>query len=671
MVQMQGGNEVDYPGVISMSCQRSSCAVIERPAGRRGEDREMHLFVNNAINSTYCQEYYLKPSRIQDMVNVNKMPILIVDDDEGIRITFERFLVREGYGPIVTASNVAGALAAVREHVFDLVIFDFTLEGERGVSLLQQLREAGVDCPVVVITGFLDVDSASEIVRMGAFDYVPKPVNKQTLLRFTAQALRHRSLQNEKKRLVSENEQYRRYLEAVFRSVQDAIITVDADMNIIQFNKKAREWMLGPDRESQPPGMISDLHGELGDACREDALQVVNSRSEVNEHRIEFQSINEGKRVVSLNAAPVLDDSNAFKGVVLVAHDITTNGVKRTRDRADFHGYTDSSPAMQEVYSLIENVGKVDTTVLITGESGTGKELAAEALHAESPRRNMPLVKVDCASIPEELLESELFGHKKGAFTGADRDRTGRILKADGGTLFLDEIGDISPRMQLRLLRFLQEQTFYPVGQDKPVQVDVRLITATNADLKDKLKKGLFREDLYYRLRVVEVNLPPLRARREGLPVLINHFFTRFREKLGRDISAISDQAMAALTQYSWPGNVRELEHTIERACVLCTGSTLSLECLPDEITKPNIQRPLRSADEQNNFVEQHQPANESFPASRRIELRSSPALTRDDIVDALRLAGGNKVKAAHLLGIHRSTLYRKISRLRIAVDAT
>ncbi|HDO29988.1 MAG TPA: sigma-54-dependent Fis family transcriptional regulator [Desulfobacteraceae bacterium] len=605
------------------------------------------------------------------MVNVNKMPILIVDDDEGIRITFERFLVREGYGPIVTASNVAGALAAVREHVFDLVIFDFTLEGERGVSLLQQLREAGVDCPVVVITGFLDVDSASEIVRMGAFDYVPKPVNKQTLLRFTAQALRHRSLQNEKKRLVSENEQYRRYLEAVFRSVQDAIITVDADMNIIQFNKKAREWMLGPDRESQPPGMISDLHGELGDACREDALQVVNSRSEVNEHRIEFQSINEGKRVVSLNAAPVLDDSNAFKGVVLVAHDITTNGVKRTRDRADFHGYTDSSPAMQEVYSLIENVGKVDTTVLITGESGTGKELAAEALHAESPRRNMPLVKVDCASIPEELLESELFGHKKGAFTGADRDRTGRILKADGGTLFLDEIGDISPRMQLRLLRFLQEQTFYPVGQDKPVQVDVRLITATNADLKDKLKKGLFREDLYYRLRVVEVNLPPLRARREGLPVLINHFFTRFREKLGRDISAISDQAMAALTQYSWPGNVRELEHTIERACVLCTGSTLSLECLPDEITKPNIQRPLRSADEQNNFVEQHQPANESFPASRRIELRSSPALTRDDIVDALRLAGGNKVKAAHLLGIHRSTLYRKISRLRIAVDAT
>ncbi|NOX80249.1 MAG: sigma-54-dependent Fis family transcriptional regulator [Deltaproteobacteria bacterium] len=605
------------------------------------------------------------------MVNVNKMPILIIDDDEGIRITFERFLVREGYGPIVTVSNVAGALAAVREHVFDLVIFDFTLEGERGITLLKQLRDAGVDCPVVVITGFLDVDSASEIVRMGAFDYVPKPVNKQTLLRFTAQALRHRSLQNEKKRLVSENEQYRRYLEAVFRSVQDAIITVDADMNIIQFNKKAREWMLGPDSESQRPRMIDDLQGELGDACREDALQVVHNRSEVNEHRIEFQSMNEGKRVVSLNAAPIHDDSKAFKGVVLVAHDITTNGVKRNRDRDGFHGYTDSSPAMQEVYSLIENVGKVDTTVLITGESGTGKELAAEALHAESPRRDMPLIKVDCASIPEELLESELFGHKKGAFTGADRDRTGRILKADGGTLFLDEIGDISPRMQLRLLRFLQEQTFYPVGQDKPVQVDVRLITATNADLKDKLKKGLFREDLYYRLRVVEVNLPPLRARREGLPVLINHFFTRFREKLGRDISAISDQAMAALTQYSWPGNVRELEHTIERACVLCTGSTLSLECLPDEITRPNIQRLPQAAGEQNNFVEQRPPAKESFPTSRRVELRTSPSVTRDDIVDALRLAGGNKVKAAHLLGIHRSTLYRKMSRLRIAADAT
>jgi two-component system, NtrC family, response regulator HydG len=209
----------------------------------------------------------------------------------------------------------------------------------------------------------------------------------------------------------------------------------------------------------------------------------------------------------------------------------------------------DNSPAMMEVYNLIENVGKVDTTVLITGESGTGKELTAEALHAESPRRGGSLIKVDCASIPEDLLESELFGHRKGAFTGADRDRTGRILQADGGTLFLDEIGDISPRLQLRLLRFLQERTFYPVGRDTPLKVDVRVITATNADLQDKVNRGLFREDLFYRLRVIEINLPPLRARREGIPLLVNHFLEKFSAKLNREINGISDQAMQAPDQ--------------------------------------------------------------------------------------------------------------------------
>ena len=189
---------------------------------------------------------------------------------------------------------------------------------------------------------------------------------------------------------------------------------------------------------------------------------------------------------------------------------------------------------MQGVYRLIENVGKVDTAVLVTGESGTGKELAAEALHAESKRRDMPLIKVDCASVSEDLLESELFGHRKGAFTGADRNRPGRLLQADHGTLLLDEIGDISSRMQLRLLRFLQEMTFTPVGQDTPVKVDVRIIAATNVDLREKVRQGNFREDLYYRLKVVEIMLPPLRERHDCIPLLVHHFLVKFREKLGR-----------------------------------------------------------------------------------------------------------------------------------------
>jgi len=596
--------------------------------------------------------------------------ILIIDADESIRFTFQQFLAREGYGPINTAASASEALSiAAQVKSFDLVVCDIMLEGTRGPDLLRQLRESGVDCPVVMITGSPDLESAAEMVRLGAFDYIAKPINKQMLLRFTALALRHRALQKEKNRLVSENEKFRRHLEAVFRSVQDAIITVDRNMNIIQLNDKAKKWIAdfsGDDFVS--PHRLTDIPGELGRSCVDDAAQVVQSRNEVSEHRIECTTYDNQVRLLSLNAAPVLEDSGSFNGVVIVARDITSAGTFSRRSfQGTFHGFVDNSPAMMEVYSLIENVGKVDTTVLITGESGTGKEVTAEALHAESPRREGPLVKVDCASIPEELLESELFGHRKGAFTGADRDRTGRILQADGGTLFLDEIGDITPRLQLRLLRFLQERTFYPVGQDKPVKVDVRVITATNADLHDKVNNGLFREDLFYRLRVIEINLPPLRARREGIPLLINHFVSKFSTRLKKDISGISDQAMQALVNYPWPGNVRELQHTIERACVLCADPTLTLECFPPEVT---VTRPfppkktpaapllLRTEDDAVSSppgaFTPRPPASSSGSSSDQIA----------EIQEALEQAAGNRAKAARILGIDRSTLYRRMRRL-------
>ena len=275
--------------------------------------------------------------------------------------------------------------------------------------------------------------------------------------------------------------------------------------------------------------------------------------------------------------------------------------------RQQFHRLIGASRAMQTVYTLIENVGQVDTSVLITGESGTGKELVAEALHAESPRRDMPLIKVDCTAIPESLLESELFGHKKGSFTGADRNRQGRILQADGGTLFLDEIGDISPAMQLRLLRFLQERTFYPVGHDMPLKVDVRVIAATNADLKQKVIDGKFREDLYYRLRVIDIVLPPLREREEDIPLLVEHFLERFNKRLGKEITGISDQALDALKDYSWPGNVRELEHVMERACVLCADSTITTDHLSYEFSVSGYEPQKKNredADEEYDYLD-------------------------------------------------------------------
>lgn len=599
--------------------------------------------------------------------------ILIVDADESIRFTFQRFLNRDGYINVNIAHTVNEALSIARNTVFDLIICDIMLEGENGPDLLKKFRSAHVACPIVMITGSPDIGSATEMLRLGAFDYISKPINKKLLLHLAAQALRHRLLQKEKNRLLSENEKFRLHLEAVFRSVQDAIISVDRNLNIIQLNDKAKQWIADFSGEKiYHPNKLIDLPGALSKACFEDAEKVVQTNAEVREHRVECTTQEGTVRLLSLNAAPVFEKQGAFNGVVIVARDITTAEISRNRDpQENFHGFVDSSPAMQEVFNLIENVGKVDTTVLITGDSGTGKELTAEALHAESNRSNGPIIKVDCASIPEELLESELFGHKKGSFTGADRDRTGRILQADRGTLFLDEIGDISSRLQLRLLRFLQERTFYPVGRDNPVHVDVRIITATNADLQEKVRQGVFREDLYYRLRVVEIKLPPLRARKESIPLLVNHFISQFSTKLDREINGISDQALQVLINYHWPGNVRELQHTIERACVLCKGTTISLDCFSEEIqySKPPA---LYSAPYQSQKITPTHPHPDQEPPLRPNihPSNTSPTPPMDQtnaILHALKQTGGNKAQASKLLGINRTTLYRRMQRLSLS----
>jgi len=599
--------------------------------------------------------------------------ILIVDADESVRFTFQKFLNRDGYSHVNIAHTADEALSIARNTVFDLIICDIMLEGENGPDLLKKFHNAGIDCPVVMITGSPDIGSATEMLRLGVFDYISKPINKKLLLRLAAQSLRHRLLQKEKNRLLSENEKFRLHLEAVFRSVQDAIISVDRNLNIIQLNDKAKQWIAEFSGEKvNHPGRLVDLPGELSKSCFEDAAKVVETNAEVKEHRVECTTQEGSVRLLSLNAAPVFEKGGSFNGVVIVARDITNSGIARNRDpQQNFHGFVDSSPAMQEVFNLIQNVGQVDTTVLITGDSGTGKELTAEALHAESSRSNGPIIKVDCASIPEELLESELFGHKKGAFTGADRDRTGRILQADKGTLFLDEIGDISSRLQLRLLRFLQERTFYPVGRDNPVHVDVRIITATNADLQEKVRQGVFREDLYYRLRVVEIKLPPLRARKESIPLLVNHFISRFSTKLDREINGISDQALQVLINYNWPGNVRELQHTIERACVLCKGTTLSIDCFSAEIQHLTSSAIYSAPHQSQKIGSTPPPFDHESPLTPNIHsLNTSPIPPLDQtnaILHALKQTGGNKAQAAKLLGINRTTLYRQMQRFSLS----
>lgn len=587
------------------------------------------------------------------MINLNneKSRILVVDDEESLRLTFKTFLEREGYGPVTVASTFDEALDLIENQTFDLIVSDIVLEGASGIDLLRRAKELKLECPVVMVTGYPNIKSASEAVRLGAFDYLAKPVKKENLLRTARMALQQYSLLKVKERLEEEKERYRQNLETIFRSVQDIIITVDPDMEVVLMNDRARQLAAKAIPELIVGANLQKLKSVFAEACLQDALIVLESQQELPEHRIEFQIPGGGLAVLRISAAPLVPGTINLHGVVFVARDVSRlESLEQRGRRQYFHRLIGGSQAMQTVYTLIENVGQVDTSVLITGESGTGKELVAEALHAESPRQDMPLIKVDCTAIPETLLESELFGHKKGSFTGADRNREGRILQADGGTLFLDEIGDISPTMQLRLLRFLQERTFYPVGHDTPLKVDVRVIAATNADLKQKVVEGTFREDLYYRLRVIDIVLPPLREREEDLPLLVKYFLERFNKRLGKHIAGISDQALSALADYSWPGNVRELEHIMERACVLCNNTTITTDHLSYEVSEAfneHARRPT-SVDGGNGDYLAAEPLLESENE-------------QDRIIRILVKCSGNKAKAARLLGVDRSTLYRKM----------
>jgi two-component system response regulator HydG len=308
----------------------------------------------------------------------------------------------------------------------------------------------------------------------------------------------------------------------------------------------------------------------------------------------------------------------------------------------NFHGLVGESPLMREVFHRLHLAGQSDVTVLIKGESGTGKEVAARAIHTLSARGRKPFVAINCSAIPETLLESELFGHVKGAFTGAVVDKVGVFQAVDKGTLFLDEIGDMSPLLQLKLLRVLQEREIRRVGGDQTIKVDVRLITATHKDLASLVRAGVIREDFYYRIRVFEIALPPLRDRKEDIPLLADHFVNKYTLSTGKRVKGVARDALQRMMDYPWPGNVRELQHAIEHAFVSVTGESISLLDLPPQIAHPHGQRAR--------LHPEVSPEAENQIERRRIE-------------NALRECGGNRTEAAKLLGISRVSLWKKMRR--------
>ena len=307
------------------------------------------------------------------------------------------------------------------------------------------------------------------------------------------------------------------------------------------------------------------------------------------------------------------------------------------------HQLVGQSEPIQKIRAIIQTAAGSEATVLIQGESGTGKEIIANAIHAQSKRARGPLVKMNCAAVPETLLESELFGHEKGSFTGADRRRIGRFEQADGGTLFLDEVCEMHPRLQAKFLRALQEREIERLGSSTPIPVDVRIIAATNRDLKKALDEGVLREDLYYRLNVILLQVPALRERMDDVPILAMHFLRKYAARESAAMSGISEEAMNVLLSYSWPGNVRELENAVERGLVLGQGDRLQTQDLPPQVH--------RRTDDQHPLV----------PAHLTLEEMEKLA-----IAQALRLTGGNKSEAAERLGIHRTSIYDKMRRYGI-----
>jgi PAS domain S-box-containing protein len=370
-----------------------------------------------------------------------KEKILIIDDEEGIRFTFNKFLTANNY-EVSTAKDFEEAMECISEKDFDVIFADIILRGKTGIDILREIKNKKLNCPVIMITGYPNIETASEAIRLGAFDYIPKPIQKDALFHAIDVALQHKAV-------IDEKEKYRSNLEAIFSSVKDAIITVDKDTLMLEINQAAQN-ICGLGRESIGK-KFSSLHTNCKGKCLEALTETINTKKSAEIHRLECKSMNRPEQVVTLTTSPLLNRHGEFSGAIMVVKDETRlTGLERElNERQQFHKIVGKSNKMQEIYSLIDLLSDVETTVLITGESGTGKELVAEALHYKGNRSRNSIVKVNCSALSENLLESELFGHVRGSFTGAIKDKIGRFQTADGGTIFLDEISDISPKIRL------------------------------------------------------------------------------------------------------------------------------------------------------------------------------------------------------------------------------
>jgi two-component system NtrC family response regulator len=447
--------------------------------------------------------------------------ILIIDDEDAQRSILRGYLEKKGY-KIFSASSGTEGIKAIQNNLIDIVLSDFKMPDKTGLEVLEEVKKINPEISFVILTAYGTIENAVKAMRLGAFDYISKPVDLDEL-----------------------------------------------------------------------------------DLMIERIIENKNLKSEIRLLKNQLQE--------------------KFKIDSFISH----------------------SPKMEEVLSIAARAADSKATILITGESGTGKEVLAKSIHYVSPRKDKPFVAVNIPALPETLLESELFGHEKGAFTGADKAKKGRFENADGGTIFLDEIGDIPLNLQVKLLRVLQEHQIEKVGSSESIDIDVRIIAATHQNLEEKIKDGSFREDLYYRLNIVSLHIPPLRERREDIIPLIEHFVQKYSEENGKHNLSLSKEAVDLLIKYNFPGNVRELENIIERAVVLARGEVITINDLPNIVKGFKAEKEILT-DENATLIEQVE------------------ALEKKLIYDALSKTSGNQSQAGRMLGLTERNLRYKMQKYGI-----
>lgn len=449
--------------------------------------------------------------------------------------------------------------------------------------------------------------------------------------------------------------------ETVLQTMAEGVFIVDTD-GIIRFCNAAMGRLAGGD----PARFVGRTCNEIL-ACSCGTIQECGlfKTGEINNAECALIRRDGGTLPVLKNGRIIRDSSGATIGAVETLTDISA--LKRSEYRlaelekaaqttGQFGNIIGKSHPIRAVFNLIELSAASNATVLVTGETGTGKELVATAIHDLSGRKNGPMVKINCSALPESLLESELFGHTRGAFTGAVKDKLGRFEIADGGTIFLDEIGEISPLIQVKLLRFLQEREFERVGESVTRKSDVRIIAATNRNLLDMVHEGTFREDLYYRLKVFPIHLPALRDRKEDIGLLVDHFVARFNEETGKGLTGLTHDAALTLMDYCWPGNIRELENAIEHAFVTCRNGLIDLFDLPLEIRKVELRSGMCLSGDDGTLTRNPGSLSPPYPRKR--------TFTRDELLELLNRFKYNKTRVAEHLGVDRTTVWRQMKRL-------